>query len=126
MHELALTRSLVGLVDQEAKKQSFKRALEIRLKVGAYSGVVPDYILDLFPHVSEGTPCEGAALFFETVPARFRCADCGYEGEVERKMRLRGRGRTQKRPLSRMLRHRPHHDGRPGVLCGQPQGRITT
>ena len=85
MHELALTRSLVGLVEQEAKKQGFKRALEIRLKVGAYSGVVPDYILDLFPHVSEGTPCEGAALLFETVPARFRCADCGYEGEVERK-----------------------------------------
>ena len=69
MHELALTRSLIGLVEQEAKKQGFKRALEIRLKVGAYSGVVPDYILDLFPHASEGTACEGAALSFETVPA---------------------------------------------------------
>ena len=85
MHELALTRSLIDLVQTEAKNQGFTRALELRLKVGAYSGVVPDYILDLFPHVSEGTPCEGAALFFETVPARFRCADCGYEGEIDRK-----------------------------------------
>ena len=85
MHELALTRSLIDLVETEAKKQGFTRALELRLKVGAYSGVVPDYILDLFPHVSAGTACEGAALFFETVPAVFRCADCGYEGGVDRK-----------------------------------------
>ncbi len=85
MHELALTRNLIGLVEQEAKKQGFTRALEIRLKVGAYSGVVPDCILDLFPYASRGTACEGAALLFETVPACFRCADCGYEGEIERK-----------------------------------------
>ena len=85
MHELALTRSLIDLVETEAKKQGFKRALEIRLKVGAYSGIVPDCILDLFPCASKGTVCEGAALLFETVPAVFRCGDCGYEGGIERK-----------------------------------------
>ena len=85
MHELALTRSLIDLVQTEAQKQGFTRALELRLKVGAYSGVVPDYILDLFPYASKGTVCEGAALVFETVPASFHCADCGYEGGVDRK-----------------------------------------
>ena len=85
MHELALTRSLIDLVQTEAKNQGFTRALELRLKVGAYSGVVPDYILDLFPYASKGTACEGAALVFETVPASFLCADCGYEGEIDRK-----------------------------------------
>ena len=85
MHELALTRSLIDLVQTEAQKQGFTRALELRLKVGAYSGVVPDYILNLFPYASKGTVCEGAVLLFETVPASFRCADCGYEGGVDRK-----------------------------------------
>ena len=85
MHELALTRSLIDLVQTEAQKQGFTRALELRLKVGAYSGVVPDYILDLLPYASKGTVCEGAVLLFETVPASFRCADCGYEGGVDRK-----------------------------------------
>ena len=85
MHELALTRSLIDLVQTEAQKQGFTRALELRLKVGAYSGVVPDYILDLFPYASKGTVCEGAVLRFETVPASLRCADCGYEGGVDRK-----------------------------------------
>ncbi len=84
MHELALTRSLIDLVRQESEKQGFARALEIRMKLGEYSGVVPGYILDLFPYAAKGTAAEGAALVFETVPASFRCPDCGYEGTVER------------------------------------------
>ncbi len=84
MHELAVTRSLIDLVAREAEKQGFQRALEIRLKVGAYSGIVPDCILDLFPYASRGTAAEGAELVFETVPARFTCRDCGWEGELEK------------------------------------------
>ena len=82
MHELAVTRSLIDLVDREAKTQGFQRALEIRLKVGAYSGIVPECILDLFPYASAGTAAEGAELVFETVPARFTCRECGWEGEI--------------------------------------------
>ena len=85
MHELALTRSLIDLVQTESRKQGFQRALEIRLKVGEYSGVVPDYILDLFPEASKGTAAEGAKLLFEQIPGRFRCAGCGYEGAVDRR-----------------------------------------
>ena len=85
MHELALTQSLIDLVSREAEKQGFHKTLEIRLKLGEYSGVIPDYILDLFPCASKGTAAEGAALVFETVPARFACPDCGYEGAVDRR-----------------------------------------
>ena len=85
MHELAVTRSLIDLVRREAEKQGFQRALEIRLKVGEYSGIVPECILDLFPHAAKGTVTEGAQLVFERVPGRFRCLGCGYEGEVDRK-----------------------------------------
>ena len=77
MHELALTRSLIDLVEKESEKQGFKRALEIRLKLGEYSGVIPDYILDLFPYAAKDTAAEGAELVFEKVPARFACPDCG-------------------------------------------------
>ena len=79
MHELGLTKSLVDLVERESEKQGFQRTLEIRLKLGEYSDVVPEYILDLFPHVSKGTAAEGAALLFEHVPGRFRCPGCGQE-----------------------------------------------
>ena len=85
MHELGVTKSLVELVQTEAEKQGFHRALEIRLKVGEYSGVIPDYIVDLFPQVAAGTAASGAALVFETVPGAFRCRGCGYVGAVDRK-----------------------------------------
>ncbi len=85
MHELAVTRSLIDLVEREAEKQGFHRVLEIRLKVGEYSGIVPACILDLFPYASGGTAAEGAGLVFETVPGSFLCSECGYEGGIERR-----------------------------------------
>ena len=85
MHELGLTQSLIDLVQSGAEKQGFRKTLESRLTLGEYSDVVPEYILDLFPHAAKGTAAEGAQLLFERVPARFCCPDCGYEGPVDRK-----------------------------------------
>ena len=85
MHELGLTKNLIDLVGKEAEKQGFQKTLEIRLILGEYSDVVPEYIVDLFPLASKGTVAEGAKLLFEHVPGRFLCRDCGYEGPVDRK-----------------------------------------
>ena len=84
MHELAITKSIVDLVERESKKQGFKKALEIRLRLGEFSGIVPEYIKDFFPLVSEGTASFGAELLFETNPAKFLCLGCGYEGGADR------------------------------------------
>ena len=85
MHELGLTKSLIDLVQREAEKSGFHKTLEIRMKLGEYSDVVPAYILDLFPYASKDTVAEGAKLLFEHVPGCFQCRDCGYEGPVDRK-----------------------------------------
>ena len=49
MHELALTEGIIAIVEQEAKKNGFSRVLEITLRVGAFSGVVPDCLREFFP-----------------------------------------------------------------------------
>jgi len=85
MHELALTQGILAIVQSEAKKQHFSRVSEIRLKIGEYSGVIPDCIREFFPLASAGTPAEGAELIMESVPAEFACADCGYHGAPDRK-----------------------------------------
>ena len=85
MHELALTEGVIGIVRSEAEKQGFTRVLEIRLKLGEFSGVIPDCMREFFPIASAGTPAEGAELVFETVSASFRCLDCGYEGAADRR-----------------------------------------
>ena len=85
MHELGLTKNVIDLVAKEAEKYGFTRTLELRMKLGEYSDVVPEYIVDLFPLASKGTVAEGAELLFERVPGRFQCRGCGYEGTVDRK-----------------------------------------
>ena len=85
MHELSIARSIIAIVQQAARDSGFERVLEIRLKMGEFSGLVPECLQEFFPIASKGTPAEGAALVMETLPARFRCLDCGYEGPADRK-----------------------------------------
>ena len=85
MHELALTQGILDIVSSEQKKQGFKDVKAIRLMVGEYSGIVPDYIKDFFPAVSKGTCAERATLDISFVPAEIRCLDCGFEGRPGRR-----------------------------------------
>ena len=82
MHELALTEGILEIVREQAEANGFERVLEIRLKVGEYSGVVPECLMEFFPIASRGTRAEGAQLVIEPVPAVFRCFSCGYEGAI--------------------------------------------
>ena len=85
MHELAIAQGIIQIVDSEAKKKGFDRVLEIRLKIGEFSGILPDCLTEFFPFAAKGSAAEGAALRIETVPAVFKCPDCGYEGPADRK-----------------------------------------
>ena len=85
MHELALTEGIINIINSQQEQEGFSTVLEIRLRVGEYSGIVPDCIREFFPIAAKGTAAEKAELVIEPVKAAFRCLDCGYEGAVERK-----------------------------------------
>ena len=85
MHELAITESVIDLINREAQDKGFKKVLAISLRVGEYSGLVPECLREFFPIAARGSIAEGAALEIQRLPAAFRCLDCGYEGPVERK-----------------------------------------
>ena len=53
MHELALTEGILSIVSSEQKKNGFSRVLEIDLRIGEYSGVIPGCIEEFFPMVAE-------------------------------------------------------------------------
>lgn len=86
MHELALTEGIISIVDSQQSEQGFARVLEIRLRVGEYSGVIPECLRDCFPIAAKGTAAENADLVIESVKASFRCLGCGYEGAIERRL----------------------------------------
>ncbi len=86
MHELALTEGVINLIESQQEQEGFSRVLEIRLRVGEYSGIIPDCLREFFPIAARGSCAEGAGLVIESVPASFKCLDCGYEGAVDRKL----------------------------------------
>lgn len=79
MHELAVTEHIIRISKEEAEKHKAAKVKEIRIKVGAMSGLIPDCIQFYFDMASEGTIVEGAVLKIEKIPITARCNDCGFE-----------------------------------------------
>ena len=85
MHELAITEGILRAAVPEAERHGARRILEIHLKIGELSGVLPECIQYYFDLASRGTIAENARLTVEKIPVRIDCPDCGYQGPVDRK-----------------------------------------
>lgn len=77
MHEYAVTRSMINIVLEEAKRAGAGKVTEIRLVIGDLSTIIDDSVQMYFDIISEGTIAEGAKLIFKRVAAEFRCKACG-------------------------------------------------
>lgn len=88
MHELAITEGILNIAVKEAEKHNVNKVINIKLKIGELSGVVPDLIQEYFNIVSKGTAAEGAKIIIERIPGRIKCLDCGTESLIER-MRIK-------------------------------------
>lgn len=85
MHELAITEGIMNAAVPAAESAGAKKILEIRLKIGELSGVLPEYIQYYFNIISKGTVAEGAKLVSQTIPVQIKCPDCGFKGPINRK-----------------------------------------
>ncbi len=83
MHEMAVTRSMVDLVLEEARKGGARRVTRINLVLGELSGVVGDSVELYFGLMSRDTPAEGAVISIRPVPTRARCRRCATDFQVE-------------------------------------------
>lgn len=76
MHEMALTESLVELIEDEGRKQGFARVRVVRLEIGALGSVDPEAIRFCFEAVARGAIVDGARLEIIAVPGEGWCLDC--------------------------------------------------
>ena len=84
MHEASLVRSLLGQVEQLARRHGANRVTGVKVTVGEFSGVEPDLLVTAFERQTEGTPLHGARLLLERVGLEARCVTCEHEFMVER------------------------------------------
>ena len=84
MHELSITQEILRYSIQEAKRQDADRIRAIRLRLGPFSGIVPECIQMYLDLLSEGTIAQGAKIEAVIQPLKIRCRDCGRESEITR------------------------------------------
>ena len=82
MHEVSIMAEAVRLAVEATQAAGASRVLELRLRVGALSGVVPDALRFAFDVVCRDTIAAGASLKIEAVPAAGWCAACAEEFET--------------------------------------------
>ncbi len=75
MHELALARSLVEMVDDYAAQNGDQVVRRIHVRLGQMSAMTRALYF-CFDSVSRGTRSEGAVLDIEEIPLTVRCRHC--------------------------------------------------
>ena len=79
MHELSIVASLFEILEEKAKEQKAKKIISVKLKVGALSGVVPEFLETAFDTYKKGTLADEAKLKIEYVPLKIQCQKCQAE-----------------------------------------------
>jgi hydrogenase nickel incorporation protein HypA/HybF len=76
MHEMALTQSLIELIEEESRKQGFSRVRVVRLEIGALSSVEVEVMRFCFNAVAHSGLVENALLDTVIIPGQAWCSDC--------------------------------------------------
>jgi hydrogenase nickel incorporation protein HypA/HybF len=76
MHELAITQSMLDIVQEQAENAGAKKVGKINLVIGKMTGVVEECVRFYFDFLGKGTIVEGATLSFKIVPIVARCQGC--------------------------------------------------
>ncbi|MCD6309452.1 MAG: hydrogenase maturation nickel metallochaperone HypA [Candidatus Eremiobacteraeota bacterium] len=79
MHELSITREILDKVLIAAKANNAKSVNKIHIKIGDFTGFVPDCIEFYFDLLAKNTIAENAVLEFERIPLVLYCSECDYK-----------------------------------------------
>lgn len=77
MHEYPITKRIIEIAVEFAKKNNAQEIKQINLVVGDYSGYVVSSIELYFEIIAEGSMCENAKISIERVVPKLKCNDCG-------------------------------------------------
>jgi len=77
MHEMSIAESVLGIVEDTARREGFSRVKEVRLEIGRLAAVEVEALRFCFDVVMRGSLAEGAALAIDETPGTAWCFGCG-------------------------------------------------
>jgi hydrogenase nickel insertion protein HypA len=79
MHELAVTKSILQIVLDQAEQSQAKEVLKIQLLIGEMRNLEEEWIQRYFDYISKGTMAQNAVIKVTKVPVLFECKQCGHQ-----------------------------------------------
>jgi len=76
MHEMSVAESLVELIEEESRIQSFSCVRVVKVMLGALGCVEPAALRFCFDAIAQGTIAEGARLDLEMISGEGWCPGC--------------------------------------------------
>ncbi|MDJ0944388.1 MAG: hydrogenase maturation nickel metallochaperone HypA [Kiloniellales bacterium] len=82
MHEMALSQSLIEVIEEQARLQDFARVRSVTVELGCLGHVDAHALRFCFDVVTRRTIAAGSRLIIVDRPGRVACLDCGAIGDV--------------------------------------------
>ena len=76
MHEIGIVRQIVRTVTDFAQANGIGEIAEVVVDCGELSLVIPKYLQDIYPVVTEGTILENTKLLVNEIPGMAECDEC--------------------------------------------------
>ncbi len=76
MHEMAISESILGIIEEEGRRQHYSRVRKVRLEIGPFSGIETEALRFSFDVVTKGTLAENAVLEIIETQAQAWCLPC--------------------------------------------------
>ena len=83
MHELSIAENIIALVREHVPEEDRTAIRSVRLRIGPYSGVVPESLAFGFSVLAAGCEFSGAVLDIEQTPIVLACRQCRAHATVE-------------------------------------------
>ena len=77
MHEYPITKRVIEIAEEFAKKNQVDEVKQINLVVGDYSGYVGSSIELYFGIIAQDSICRDASLHIDRVKPKLKCRACG-------------------------------------------------
>lgn len=83
MHEMGIALQIIKIaVDALPQEGTENKISAVNVEIGSLSAIVPENLSFCFEVAAQKTPCAGAKMVIETVPAVMACSDCKKDREI--------------------------------------------
>jgi hydrogenase nickel incorporation protein HypA/HybF len=85
MHEMAISESIVQIIEEQAITQKFNEVKTVWLEIGRFAGIEIDALRFTFDAVSRNTVADGSSLEIIDIPGVAWCLECGKNVDIRQR-----------------------------------------